>query len=400
MNYKNRILKLREILKVEKVDAVLVSSISNILYFTGFSNFSKDEREAYLLITKKSAYVITDARYSEAVKESVPHCMLLERNPQNSTLNLLKKVVNTESVKSLGFEDNNLTVAEYQELAKTLNASSPKEKSFQKSKSGIQLQHTSMLKPIDISKIREIKEDEEIIYIQKACAIGDMAFDFLLGKIKSGISEKELAFELEFFVKRRGATLSFDPIVAFGPNSSAPHHETGNKKLTKADHFVLLDFGVKWDNYCSDMTRTVFFGKPNREEKKMYETVKAAQEKAIELLSHPERQRRTPSGSKVDPRQPQTITAYDIDSAARSYIVSQGYPTIPHSVGHGIGLEVHELPWISPRINEKLKPGMVFSIEPGIYIPKFGGVRIEDLVAITKNQARVLTTAPKEIVTL
>jgi len=189
----------------------------------------------------------------------------------------------------------------------------------------------------------------------------------------------------------KGAVVSFPPIVAFGKNSSIPHHQTGDSILGpesssgREGQIILLDFGVKYDDYCSDMTRTVFFGKPSKEQQKIYETVLSAQQKAVDYIN-----KTLKSGKK--------IWASKVDIAARDYIISKGFPTIPHSLGHGIGLEVHEHPSLSPKSKEDLKSGMVFSIEPGIYIPNLGGVRIEDLFVLENQQLRALTGSSKALI--
>lgn len=229
------------------------------------------------------------------------------------------------------------------------------------------------------------KNKEEILKIKKSCTLGDKTFDYILKKIKLGVCEKELAFEIESFIKKQGADISFPPIVAFGKNSATPHHQTSDKRLTTKDKFVLLDFGVKLNNYCSDMTRTIFFGKPTNEQRKMYNTVLEAQNRAIDLLN---------SLFMIH----NSIPAKNIDKASRDYIISKGYQTIPHSVGHGIGLEVHEAPRLSPKSKDILKHGMVFTIEPGIYLPGFGGVRIEDVIVLENSGPRILTKSTKEVI--
>jgi len=200
-----------------------------------------------------------------------------------------------------------------------------------------------------------------------------------------------LAYELEFFIRRHGADISFPPIVAYGADSAIPHHVPTNNKLTN-NQIVLLDFGVKLNNYCSDMTRTVFFGSASAEHKRIYQTVLEAQKRAIDAFAN-----------KVPPLRRWNLAknlAKNIDKVARDYIISKNYKTIPHSLGHGIGLEVHEAPRLSPSSRDILKPGMVFTIEPGIYIPGFGGVRIEDVVALEKSGPRILTYSPKHIIEL
>lgn len=252
-----------------------------------------------------------------------------------------------------------------------------------------------------------IKKPEEIQAIEKACQLGDKTFNYILKKIKPGVTEKQLAFEIKFFIKKHGGGTSFRPIVAFGANSSIPHHKTSNKQLATRE-LVLLDFGVKLNNYCSDMTRVVFFGKATNKQKHIYETVLQAQKVAIEHLGRWQAERKTPRGWPTRPERSRrdglprggTIEAKEVDKVARDYIINAGFPTMPHGLGHGVGLKVHEPPRLSPKSKNVLKPGMVFSIEPGIYLPGKFGIRIEDLVALTPSGLQILTQAPKEIIEL
>lgn len=357
--------KIQNELTKNKLDAILISSISNIIYLTGYSGFSKDEREAYLLIVKNKQYILTDGRYSHAVKTLIPNFKLIEITSKNPVKKILNQLRTKHKIKKIAFEGSNISFLEHRKLLNHFDDSN--HRSFE--------------------SLRSIKTSDEISKIEKACELGDKAFDYILKKIKLGISEKELAFEIEFFIKKHGADISFPPIVAFGKNSAIPHHQVTNNKLTN-NQIILLDFGVKLNNYCSDMTRTVFFGRPTPEQKRMYETVLEAQKLAIASLTSdggPERSRRNSS---------------EVDRIVRDYILSKDYPTIPHSVGHGIGIEVHEAPHLSPKSKDILKKGMVFSIEPGIYIPNLGGVRIEDLVVLEKNNVRLLTHSPKNIIVL
>lgn len=359
--FETRIQNIKQNLQKESIDAILVAGIANITYLTGYANFSKEEREAYLLITKDEQYIITDARYSQAVKKQVPHFQLFERGHNNPTDKLFKGLKNKINV--LGIEEDVLTVAEHKLLKK----------------------HFKKTKHIDIKKHRVIKRSEEIKKIEQAAKLGDKAFKYILKKFKPGITEKELAFELEIYIKKSGAEVSFPSIVAFGKNSSVPHHQTGQTILSnQPGQFILLDFGVKIENYCSDMTRTVLFGKPTEEQAKIYETVLEAQQKAIDFTN-----------SLL--KKGKILKAIAVDKVARDYIVSRGYPTIPHSLGHGIGLEVHEHPFLSPKSKEVLEQGMIFSIEPGIYLEDLGGVRIEDLYVVEKNNLRGLTSSAKKL---
>lgn len=361
----NRIKELRLLLSKQNLDAALISDCYDITYLTGYGNFSPDEREGFLLITKEENFVITDARYSEAVTKQVKNFELLERSPNRSLVNILKDLTKKYEIQKLGINTDNITVSEYKILKPI----------FKK------------LMPFSVDDLRMQKNKDEIAAITKACKIGDKAFSYIVNKLKPGLTEKEIAFELEYFIKKEDAGLSFPTIVAFGANSSIPHHQTGNTRLKQND-FALFDFGVKYDNYCSDMTRTIIFGKASDKQKKIHATVLASQQKAIDFLD---------SRFKIHDSRKKSVKASDVDKVARDHIVKQGYPAIPHSLGHGIGVEVHEPPRLGPNSKEILNEGMVFSIEPGIYIPGFGGVRIEDLFAIQNGKLTQLTNSPKHL---
>lgn len=362
-----RVRKLKDNIKKAKIDAVFISSHPAITYLSGYSNFSKDEREAYIFVGENFQYIITDGRHSQAIKKQVSHLKLFERGNKKSTEDLIKR--HAKEIKKLAIEEEDLTIAEDKILKK----------------------HFKNLKNFDMKLFRSVKSNDEIDKIKKAAELGDKTFEYIIKKVKPGISEKQLAFEIEFFIKKNGGDLSFPPIVAFGKNSSMPHHQTGEDVLGpetssgQEGQIVLLDFGVKLENYCSDMTRTVFFGKPTGKQTEIYRAVLEAQQKTVDVIN-----KQIKSGKK--------IKASDLDKVARDYIVSKGYPTIPHSLGHGIGLEVHEHPSLSLKSKEVLKEGMVFSIEPGIYISGFGGIRIEDLYVLEKKDLRQLTNSLKEII--
>lgn len=256
--------------------------------------------------------------------------------------------------------------------------------------------------------MRNVKTPQEILLIEKACKITDDALVYILPIIKPGVTEKQIASEIMRYIRKSGASLSFRPIVAFGKNSVEPHHKSNNLILRTGD-IVLLDLGAKLNGYCSDITRTVFMGKATDEQKKMYLTVLKAQEKAIEFLSTHYSSREDPEFVKGDKSRSQlkqfsssnnNIFAKKVDKIARDYIISQGYPDIPHGLGHGIGKRVHEGPRLSPKGKRKLFSGMVFSVEPGIYIKDFGGIRIEDLMVLEKTGPRIITRFTKQIIEL
>ena len=365
MEYTVRLNKLKYLLKKEKLDGVLISDASNVTYLTGFANFTNLEREVFLIITSNEQFILTDGRYSEAVSKNVPHFKLLEITSENNLLKLFGKLKKAKNLEKIGIEEENLTFAEYKKIKKIF-----------KNLKDFKFPH------------RTIKTNLEVKFIEEACLLGDKTFKHLMNFIKLGVTENELALELEIFMRKNGGDISFEPIVAFGENSSVPHHETGKKALTKvSEEIVLLDFGAKMENYCSDMTRTIFFGKASTKQREIYSIVLDAQKKSAEFLQ----KALTKSGS---------VKASEVDKVAREYIISKNYPSIPHSLGHGIGLEVHEPPSLSLRSNNNLESGMVFSIEPGIYIPDFGGVRIEDLFVIERTNLRQLTNSQKDLTEL
>jgi len=362
---------------LKKLDAILISSRSNIIYLTTYPNFSETERECFLLITRSKQYLITDKRYSEAVTQVVKNFEIKDSGANKLLTAGRSSLLKNLRITNLGIEEYDLTVSEYSKLKK-----------FVKTKS------------VDLRNLRIVKQKKEIENIQKACRLGDLAFEFIIKQLNPGVSEREIADKLETFINLKGADISFKPIIAFGKNSSIPHHMAGNSKLRK-NQIVLLDFGVKVNNYCSDMSRTIFFGKAPNKFKKMYRTVLEAQTKAIEFIqSFYSSSERGESRSKLSISSNSQLFARDIDKIARNYIIKQGFSNMIHSLGHGVGIEVHEAPHISLKSKDKISSGMIFSIEPGIYIPGFGGVRIEDLVVVQDNKAQLISHSNREIIEL
>jgi len=361
-----KVLKVRHFLQRNHIDAVLISSVPNIIYLTSYSGFSYQERDAYILITKYEQYLFTNPLYFEEVKIVVKDFQIYEINKKNPFTKLFARLIKDNNIQILGIESDDLTLKEYQDLQKVIKTN---------------------LKPLSLSSLRIYKTQEEIRSIQKACDIGDKSFSFILHYIKPGITEKDVAFELETFIRKNGGEPAFPTIVAFGSNSAIPHHKT-NTTLLQNNDIILIDFGVRINNYCSDMTRTFFMGKPTQEQNIAYNIVLEAQKKAIELLHH----------KLVYDTQRKYITAASLDKIVREYILSQGYPSIPHSLGHGIGIQVHEPPALSPTSKDKLTDGMVFSIEPGIYLPGRFGIRIEDIFAIQNSELTKLTNSSSSLI--
>lgn len=363
----SRIALLRKHLQQQKLDAVFISSLANCTYLTNFSGFSTEDRDVFLLITKTKQYIFTHGIYHEAVKKHIANFELIPIQRENPISKTIKQIIEQENIQRLGFESFDLKVNEYEQITKHIN--------------------NNILIPTTIVHIlRQIKTANEKRSIKKACVLGDKVFTSILNELQIGITEKDIALKMEYFMKHQHADIAFPSVVAFGKNASNPHHTPTNTKLKK-NNLVLLDFGVKRDNYCSDITRTVFFGKATQKQKKVYETVLAAQQLAIKKI------KQQVTMQQSEHRQTQTV-----DKVAREYITACGYPSMPHSLGHGIGLEVHESPRLTPSSQETLHEGMVFSIEPGIYLPGKFGIRIEDLFTIQNNTLIQLTKSPRKLI--
>src|SRR5258706_10700618 len=261
--------KVREILEEKNLDAILVSSRSNLIYITNYP-FYLDDREAFLIITPDKSFALVSGLIQTELKIKAPFLTFSDPNASPRQLSsYLIELSKKESLLRIGFEADNITVSEYTNLS-TKGGSASGGKNT-----------TISYVPVNLNNIRSIKDKEEIEAITKACTLGDQAFSYILKEVKPGITKIELAFLLATYIREKGAKVSFEPIVAFGPNSAIIHHLSDETKLKAKDN-ILFDFGVKIDNYCSDMSRTVFIGKVSNEQKKIYETVRIAQEKYFE----------------------------------------------------------------------------------------------------------------------
>ncbi|MCX5706716.1 MAG: Xaa-Pro peptidase family protein [Candidatus Omnitrophica bacterium] len=344
---KNFLVQLRE----EKLDGFIVSSEANISYLSGFKSC-----DAYLLVTHKDVIYFTDSRYIEEARGRLKGTGITLKKINGFTFKLIADSCLELGLKRVGFEGRVLPYAEYQKI-----------KQYLKRKVELISKHSL------VEGLRQIKEPGEIANIKKAIQITSLAFKFIKKILKPGVKELELAAELERIIRYHGASGSaFDVIVASGPHSSFPHHAPTNRKI-KADQPVLIDIGAEYKGYKSDLTRVFFLGKINTLGRRIYGIVQEAQEKAFE---------------KIKPG----IEIAEIDAASRGYIAKKGYSEFfGHNLGHGIGLEIHESPSISPKNNETLKPGMVFTVEPAIYLPGKFGIRLEDIALITKDNCEVLS---------
>jgi len=358
----DRLKLLKKRLNLSKTESFLVSNPINIFYLAGYGDLS-DEKDFWLLITSKTNYLLTDPRYSSSVKPSLDF-RLLEITKDRILAQAIKKVLQDLKIQTLGFEDKGLSFFEFRKFKEALK---PAE-----------------LKPFGdpIESLRQIKNKEEVVKIQKAAGIADLAFNHILGFIKPGLTEEDIALMLEIFMRKSGADgISFPPVVAFGKNSAIPHHQTG-KTLIQSPGILLLDFGARFQGYCSDLTRTIFLGKPPGELQKRYELVLAAQNKVLVQVK---------AGMK----------AYEADGIVRRVFRENGCEEkFLHSSGHGVGLSVHEGFALSPQNQTILQKGMVFTVEPGLYFPDWGGIRIEDLVLTGKDGVKRLSQSPVEMIVL
>lgn len=352
-NILNRIERMRRRMQVEKIDAFVVSRPENSQYLSGFTG-----GEATLYITKDKSILCTDFRYIEQAKEQARDFEIISaRQDHYSSLTELAKLD-----RRIGFEGDFITYANFGSLKEALpNAD-------------------LVSLPFIVSYLRSVKDQTEIDLIRKAVLIADDAMGEVLRTLEFGQSEEEIALNIELSMRRAGASgRSFEFIIASGIRSALPHGSASSKLIQRGE-FLTMDIGAIYRGYCSDMTRTVFFGEPEAKHREIYEIVLKAQRAGIKAIA-PGR-----SGK-------------EIDAVARKVIEDAGYGDFfGHGLGHSVGLAIHENPNLNKREERILEPGMVITVEPGIYIPDWGGVRIEDMVLVTEDGCEILTQSPKELI--
>lgn len=379
-----RIKKLKEKFKQLNLTALLVSNFYNIYYLSGFKSLTANEREAWLLVTAKNNYLLTDGRYYENIKKQISNIFIPKLiTPQKNLLFHLKEIINQEKIGQIGFEAGDLRFGEYQKLKDKLTKTVKNKRA-----SFLQFLPTEKL----IIKLREIKDDKEIETIKKACQITNQCLTEIAKTIKIGQTEKGIVFKIESWLKKHGQEPAFSPIVAIDRNSSLPHYDTktNGKEKVKKNSLILIDFGVNYQNYLSDMTRMIFVGKPATRLVNLYHLLLTSQQKTIEQL------RKTNDPKKIDAFCRQQLTNHP--SLTTNLPPLPERCLYPHSTGHGLGLEIHEYPKISPKSTDHLSTNQVFTIEPGIYLPERFGLRIEDTVWLKKNnQPEILTQFPKSL---
>jgi Xaa-Pro aminopeptidase len=347
-----RIKSVQDVIRKKKIDALYVGAIKNIRYLTGFTGSS-----GFVLITKDRGLFFTDFRYKEQSEAEVKGCEI--GNEKGKRTALLRRLVKSLGIKRLGFEAS--LSYEFYSLLKGLP---------------VTLEAHSNI----IENFRKAKDGSEISAIRKAVGRAQTAFLRVKPFIKVGTKEREIALRLEEQLKREGCKrIPFDIIVASGENASKPHAQPTEKKIEKGD-FVIIDWGGEAEGYYSDMTRTLLMAGDNLREKiKIYTVVNKARQSAVSAVR---------AGVKTE----------DIDRAARETIKKAGYEAFfGHGTGHGVGLDVHEAPRVSWAKGDRIADGFVFTVEPGIYVPKIGGVRIEDMVTLKGRKGILLTSLSREL---
>lgn len=356
MTVNNRLLKLRQELSGKNIDGILISQSENRFYLSGF-----DGSAGFLLITSQKAWLATDFRYTGQAAMQSPDFDIYRIT--GDIENWFPGLVGDTGVKTLGFEAGDITFEVHRQLKDALK----------KKQVPVRLLPVHNL----VESLRAVKEPDEIELIRKAAAITDAAYEYVAGTIKAGMTELQVAWELEKCLRENGSqAVPFEVIVASGPNAALPHAKP-SERVINAGEPVLIDMGARCGGYASDLTRTICIGVPDSTFRKVYSTVLDAQMSAIAII------RSSMMGHQADAAARQVIKRADYDEA------------FGHSLGHGVGLAAHELPRLGPGSSDPLADGMVFTVEPGIYLPGWGGIRIEDTVMMENGRVVTLSGARK-----
>lgn len=383
----SRLNKVDSIIADMKLDGVILTDGYNIDYLSGYRGHI-----GMLFVLDNKTYILTDSRYTEQAVLEAPEISVVDIGMEGYS-KTVKKLIEDEygciddssvdsKVLNIGFEDKHISYSQFRALADALSVVDFPGKALGSDSDNTQGITVNLVHLGDsVNNLRMIKSREEIELIAQAEAIGDEAFNHIINFMEAGMTEKQVALELEVAMKQLGADgLSFDTIVASGKNSSMPHAVPTDKVIEEGD-FVTMDFGCIYKGYCSDMTRTVYMGDEMTEKQlEVYNVVLNAQKSALNAIKP-------------------GMVCSDIDKIARDYIADAGYGEyFGHGLGHGVGLYIHEEPRFSRTCDVVLEPGMVLSVEPGIYLPGEFGVRIEDLVVVTENGYANLTQSPKILI--
>ncbi|MDR0739179.1 MAG: aminopeptidase P family protein [Oscillospiraceae bacterium] len=338
-------------------DSAFVTSSSGRIYI-----FSNSPSEGFVLLTKSEAYVLTDSRYFEEASSLIKDVNVLCFTNLKETI---KSLIKKHKLKKIALEKKHVTVQNFYSFRESFRSL------------GTSVICSSRLDRI-ISDLRVIKSEKEIKKIKEAQRLAEFAFEKVLTEIRSGVTEREIALKIEFLMRKNGASgIAFDFIIVSGERTSLPHGKCSDKKLKNGD-LLIIDIGAVLDGYHSDMTRTLCVKSASEREKNIYDVVLKAQLAGIDAVKH-------------------GVLAGDVDKVVRNVIKNYGYDkNFIHNTGHGVGLEIHEAPQISVNCDTMLEAGMVITIEPGIYLPKKFGIRIEDMLLVTKDGCKNFTTIPKE----
>lgn len=356
---KNRLTQIRLSYNALKCQGLFVTNQYNVSYLTGFSGLSPHEREGFFFITNKNAYLLTFPTYYGLYRQGGEGFSTICITPQKKMSVILNEIIIKEKIISLAVEKDNLTLGEYKSLRKKVK---------------IRFRMSENL----VENLRLIKNNVEISLIKQAALVTDSAFSFIKNKLILGVTEKDIALELEFFLKKNASDIAFDPIVAFGKNAAIPHYLSSDQVILTNQNLILLDFGAKIQGYCSDMTRVVFPNTPSSRLGIIYETVLQAQELGLGKIQ-------------------KDVSLSEPDKVARKLIENKGFMPYLHSFGHGVGREIHENPRLKKGNKGIFLENMVVTAEPGIYIEGEGGIRIEDLVLLKDNGIEILSKSPKSL---
>ncbi len=354
----SNLVRLRSALAEGGFSAALISAPTNLFWLTGFTGSF-----GYVVVTASVAVFLTDSRYTIQAHEQVSDMEIRSFATPKTRLQALSEVLAELGVSEMGFESVNTTYAQYLTWTEKLEGVS--------------------LKPLGdaIENLRMVKTEQEIAKIKRACELTDACFSHLIRLIQPGISEHEIQLEMEFFIRRQGGHMAFEPIVVSGPNSARPHGKATDKQLALGE-FVTMDFGAQLDGYCADMTRTVVVGKADERTREIYNQVLKAQLSCIEMMKP-------------------GVVAETVDAKAREVFDELGLAKhFGHGLGHGLGILVHDTGSLGVGSKAVLEPGQVWTVEPGVYLEGWGGCRIEDNVVVTETGVINLTGSTKELLEL
>jgi len=349
-----RLRKLRDELAAWDLDALLVADSANIRYLTCFTG-----SYGVLLLTHDAGYVLTDSRYAEQARAECPDFTLVP--VENNWTQGAKAVIEDLRLGRVGFEDHALNYRNWSELEAALP-------------------FARLIPARDlVEQHRMVKDADELAIIREAVRIVDLTYEHVMGYLKPGLRERDVATEIDYFMRKCGAEKeAFETIVASGPRSALPHGRPTERAISEGE-LIVLDFGARWRGYHSDITRTVVLGRPDPRQQEIHAVVLAAQSRAIDAIRP-------------------GVQGREVDSVAREYITAEGFGDYSkHGLGHGLGLSVHDGRILNQQSGVVLEAGMVLTVEPGIYIPEWGGMRIEDDVLVTESGHEILTRSPRAL---